>query len=59
VTLSLAIDTTTEQNGALKFVTGSGVARALRPFRPAGKSRAPHSDAIEVANMMRAKAAAK
>ena len=49
MTLSLAVDTTTEQNGALKFVTGSGVARALLPFRPAGKSRDDtHAVAVQV-----------
>ena len=39
VTLSLAVDATTVENGALKFVTGSGVSQELLPFRPAGKSR--------------------
>ena len=39
MTLSLAIDETTVENGALRFVTGSGVAQKLLPFKPAGKSR--------------------
>ena len=49
VTLSLAIDSTTVENGALKFVSGSGVTKVLRPHKAVGKGRDDsHAIAVEV-----------
>jgi len=39
VTFSLAIDSTSEANGCLRYVPGSGKAKTLRPHRPLGSSR--------------------
>jgi hypothetical protein len=39
VTFSLAVDATTKLNGALKFLSGSGLARVIHPHVPVGKSR--------------------
>jgi len=39
VTFSLAVDATTVENGALRFLSGTGVARELREHKPVGSSR--------------------
>jgi ectoine hydroxylase-related dioxygenase (phytanoyl-CoA dioxygenase family) len=38
-TFSLAIDDSMPENGCLRYVVGSGAAKALRPHRPAAGSR--------------------
>jgi ectoine hydroxylase-related dioxygenase (phytanoyl-CoA dioxygenase family) len=49
VTFSLAVDPTTKENGALKFWTGSGLARTLHPHKPVGSSRDDaHAVAVQV-----------
>ncbi len=49
VTFSLAVDATTVENGALKFIPGSGKARSVRPHEPTGKTRDDaHAIAIKV-----------
>ena len=49
VTLSLAVDATTVENGALRFLSGSGVSRELREHKPVGSSRDDsHAIAVEV-----------
>jgi len=49
VTFSLAIDTTTAENGALKFIPGSGKPKTIFPHKPIGKTRdEAHAIAIEV-----------
>jgi len=49
VTFSLAVDATTKENGALKFIPGSGVDAVLRPHKPVGSSREDsHAIAIDV-----------
>lgn len=49
VTFSLAVDSTTVQNGALKFWTGSGCSGMLHPHKPVAASRDDaHAIAVEV-----------
>jgi phytanoyl-CoA hydroxylase len=49
VTFSLAVDPTTRENGALKFIPGSGLPKVVRPHKPIGKTRdEAHAIAIEV-----------
>lgn len=48
-TFSLALDATTAQNGALKFLKGSGKAQTIYPHKPVGKGRDDsHAIAVEV-----------
>ena len=39
VTFSLALDTTTIQNGCIKYIPGSGVSKQLKNHQPLGKDR--------------------
>ena len=39
VTFSLAVDDSTEENGCLRYVVGSGMSKELRPHVPMGKTR--------------------
>ena len=49
MTFSLAVDATTVENGALKFLSGSGTARVVHPHVPVGKSRDDtHAVAVRV-----------
>ncbi len=49
VTFSLAVDATTVENGALRFLSGTGVSRELREHKPVGSSRDDsHAIAVEV-----------
>ena len=49
VTFSLAVDATTVENGALRFLSGTGAARELRPHKPVGSGREDsHAIAVEV-----------
>jgi phytanoyl-CoA hydroxylase len=40
VTFSLAMDTTTKENGCIRYVAGSGVDKVLRNHKPLGKTKA-------------------
>jgi phytanoyl-CoA hydroxylase len=48
VTFSLALDSTTLQNGCIKYIPGSGVNKSLRNHNPLGKNR-EESHAIQIA----------
>jgi len=49
VTFSLALDTTTKQNGCIHYVPGSGVSKKLRVHRSMGKDRdEAHAIAVQV-----------
>lgn len=49
VTFSLAVDATTVENGALRFLNGSGLPRQLHEHKPVGKNREDsHAIAVEV-----------
>ena len=51
VTLTLAIDDETAENGCIRYVPGSQKAKALRPHRPLAKSREEgHAVVAEVAD---------
>jgi phytanoyl-CoA hydroxylase len=48
-TFSLAIDTTTEENGCLNFVPGSHISKIIRSHKPIGKTRDDaHAIAIDL-----------
>lgn len=49
VTFSLAVDATTVENGALRFLSGSGASRELLEHKPVGANRDDsHAIAVEV-----------
>lgn len=49
VTFSLALDTTTKQNGCIHYIPGSGVGKTLRNHRAMGKDREEaHAIAVKV-----------
>jgi phytanoyl-CoA hydroxylase len=49
VTFSLALDATSRNNGCIRYVPGSGLAKTLRPHLPAGKDKDDtHAVAAEV-----------
>jgi phytanoyl-CoA hydroxylase len=39
VTFSLALDSTTEENGCIRYIPGSGTAKSLWPHKPLGSDR--------------------
>ena len=49
VTFSLAFDSTSVENGCIRYVPGSGVSKELRDHRPVAKDRAEgHAIAVEL-----------
>lgn len=51
VTFSLAIDSTDEKNGCIRYIPGSGAAKTLRPHEPLGSSRDEAHAVQAVVNM--------